>query len=161
MDIPALLRELQAQHGPAFYWARQCCDFDEERAREVLQEVNLKILEGRARFDGRASVKTWLFSVIRLTALEWQRTYRVHYSLEQAPEQEEEPYVAERSVEEQLLGRLSPQQREVLLLVFYHGHTLEEAAAVMQLALGTVRTHYARAKARLKALIEKQEKDEA
>ncbi|MGY6559624.1 MAG: RNA polymerase sigma factor [Nitritalea sp.] len=161
MDIPALLQELQAQQGPAFYWARQCCDFDEERAREVLQEVNLKILEGRARYAGRASMKTWLFSVIRFTALEWQRTYRVHYSLELAPEPVEELEVPERTVEEQLLGRLSPQQREVLLLVFYHQHTLEEAAAVMQVSLGTVRTHYARGKARLKELIEKQEKDEA
>jgi DNA-directed RNA polymerase specialized sigma24 family protein len=38
-----------------------------------LQIAYLKILEGKARFDGRSSLKTWLFAIIRRTALEQRR----------------------------------------------------------------------------------------
>ena len=45
-----------------------CCRRDRSDAEEVLQTVYLKILEGKARFRGEASLKTWLFAVIRKTA---------------------------------------------------------------------------------------------
>lgn len=38
-----------------------------------MQTVYLKILQGKARYSGRASFRTWLFSVIRKTAAEERR----------------------------------------------------------------------------------------
>jgi RNA polymerase sigma-70 factor (ECF subfamily) len=53
----------------------------------------------------------------------------------------------------QALERLSRRQREVLLLVFYHEYTIEEAAAVLEIGVGSARTHYERGKARLRELL--------
>ena len=44
------------------------------------------------------------------------------------------------------LKTLSPRQREMLQLVFYHDMTIEEAAGVMQISLGSARAHYDRGK---------------
>jgi RNA polymerase sigma-70 factor (ECF subfamily) len=52
-----------------------------------------------------------------------------------------------------LLARLSPRQSEILHLVFYQELTIEEAAEVLHLSVGTARTHYERGKARLKLLL--------
>ena len=48
------------------------------------------------------------------------------------------------------LAELSFSQREVTYLVFYRGLTLTEAGRVLGMRLGTVRTHYERAKRRLR-----------
>src|SRR6266403_4438370 len=68
MDIAELKAELEQYHAACFGWALSCCARDRAEAEEVLQTVYLKILEGKARYRGESSLKTWLFAVIRKTA---------------------------------------------------------------------------------------------
>jgi RNA polymerase sigma factor (sigma-70 family) len=161
MDIADLRCALERYHAESFGWALACCRRDRGEAEDVLQTSYLKILEGRARFDERSSVKTWLFGVIRRTASEERRRrllgLRVGEShVAQAAIEREQPGVdavddAQRSAELlAALASLAPRQREVLHLVFYHGMTIEDAATVMRVSVGTARTHYERGKARLR-----------
>src|SRR5262249_44665600 len=68
-----LRAEIERLHAAGFAWALACCGRDRERAQDVLQTSYLKILDGRARFAGRSSFKTYLFGVIRRTASEERR----------------------------------------------------------------------------------------
>src|SRR5213082_1937363 len=68
MDIAELKAELESLHSASFGWAMSCCRRDKSEAEEVLQTVYVKILEGKARYRGESSLKTWLFAVIRKTA---------------------------------------------------------------------------------------------
>lgn len=156
MQHEQLEQIVKALHRDAFLWARQCCGFDEEMAKDVLQQVYLKILESKAVYSGKSSVKTWLFSVIRFTAFgSLGKANAIMPLLDDYDVPDETvPNEVDRSPEE-LMQLLPAKQREVLLLVFYHGLTLEKAAEVMEIGLGTVRTHYDRGKKNLKKLIEK------
>ena len=48
---------LEQFHREAFIWARQCCKYDEELAKEVLQVVYLKMLEGKAQYPEKSTIK--------------------------------------------------------------------------------------------------------
>jgi RNA polymerase sigma factor (sigma-70 family) len=52
------------------------------------------------------------------------------------------------------LGQLPERQRETLHLVFYQDMSIAEAAEVMEISIGSARTHYERGKARLRSLLE-------
>lgn len=155
MDRPDLERELERLHPESFGWALFCSGRDRELAQDVLQEAYARVLSGAARFQGRSAFRTWLFGVIRRTALAERRRERRPGApptgeaalADPAPGAHERLEEAERREELLLaLTTLSPRQREVLVLVFYHELTVEEAARVMEVSPGSARTHYDRGK---------------
>ncbi len=167
MALPApvpfdLESSLATLHEASFGWARSCCGGDADEGADVLQTAYAKLIAGQAVFAGRSSFRTWLFGVIRLTALETRRKRTRDLS---APEWTEahsvEPTAvvqleeAEQTATLQAaLVQLPDRQREVVHLVFYQGLSVAEAADVMELSVGSARVHYDRAKKRLRALLE-------
>ena len=159
----ALERELAALHAASFGWALACCRRDRELAEDVLQQAYWKVLSGRARHDGRATLKTWFFGVVRLTAREQQRATLLGWlRRREAPEAEElaapsrpDPAVASETARAvgAALAELPERQREVLHLTFYEGLTIAEAATIMGVSLGTARQHYERGKAGMHAAL--------
>ena len=162
---PADLEQRIAQlHPAAFAWALACCRWDRAEAEEVLHSTYVRVLEGRARFGGRSSLKTWLFAVVRRVAAETRRRrwfgesvlrrWREATPLDPVPTPDETVNAKERGARvRHALQQLAIRQREVLDLVFFHGLTIEEAASVMGVALGTARVHYQRGKRHLLVLL--------
>lgn len=166
MNNYELRAELEKHHRESYGWALSCCARNPAEAENVLQIVYLKALEGKARFDGQSSFKTWLFAVIRRTAIDerrrrWMRRLRLdsyeesvgRAACEESPD--EAIYRSEiRALFRRALVELPRRQREVLQLVFYHDLTLAEAAEVMGVSLASTSTHYKRGKQRLRRLLE-------
>lgn len=165
MESEELRAQLEQLHASSFGWALACCRRDPSDAEEVLQNVYVKVLEGKARFNGSATFKTWLFAVIRKTAADQRRRSVVHgLLLSRAADRpagagrtESPDESASRSemqaVFRRALARLPNRQREALQLVFYHELSLQEAAVVMGVSIGSARTHYDRGKKRLRELL--------
>ena len=163
MEIAELKAELERLHSASFGWALSCCRRDRSEAEEVLQTVYVKILEGKARFNGESSLKTWLFAVIRKTAAtEYRRRLLRSLRLTAGPDelgeqpttQESQSISFERSEIQghfqSALRNLPRRQREALHLVFYEDLSLREAADVMGVSIGSARQHYERGKKRLR-----------
>lgn len=168
MDRAELERQLQAFHAASFAWALACCDRDRNDAEDVLQTAYVKVLDGKARFDGRAAFRTWLFAVIRMTAAAQRRTRwlrRLRFVPDGAdavdPHESAERHMLRSERAAALLrglARLARRQREVLELVFYHDMTIEQAGRTLGISLGSARVHYERGKKRLCALLEDEER---
>ena len=156
MDKHGLERLLKEHHRDAFLWASQCCQYDREEGKDVLQITYLKILEGKAVFGEQSSFKTWLFSVIRFTALDHLKKKIAFEGLDHLQVPADEPVEPDPIPYQALLAQLPERQHQVLLLAFYHGMTLSMIADLMELHIGTVRTHYERGKDTLREIILKQ-----
>lgn len=159
-----LRAELARLHLESHAWAVRCCRGVVVEAEEVLQRSYMKVLDGAAKFEGKSSFKTWFFSVIRQTAREyarqgWLRIIRLErWWRESGPNEQPSPSDDDRILRLQLiLSKLSRRQQEVLHLVFYQDLTIQEAAHVLSMPVGTARTHYERGKARLRQLLQREE----
>ena len=159
-----LRAELAQGHLESHAWAVRCCRGDAIEAEDVLHRAYVKVLDGEARFSGRSSFKTWLFGVIRRTAREqarqsWLQVLRLErWWQTSTPNDEQHVVDDERAARLRgTLDRLSKRQQEVLHLVFYQDLTLQEAADVLAMPVGTARTHYERGKERLRKLLERTE----
>ena len=170
MSPADLTAELEQLHAAAFGWALSCCGWGRTAAEDLLQAICLKLLDGRARFEGRSSFRTFVLGVIARTAREARRRSALRRwlplaSLVLGPEAADgRPDLATALARAEdttrlvrALERLSARQRQVLHLVFYEDLTIAEAAAVAGISVGTARTHYERGKAALRKLLEKEQ----
>lgn len=156
--------ELEQLHDQCFSWALTCTRGRRGDAEDVLQMTYLAIVEGRARFGGSSSLRTWLFAVIRNHARSrWRRARLSSQTIARlaafaTPEESSMDTDAladcQRSQDSDRImvawRSLPPRQREVLDLVFYRDLPIAEAAKVLGVTLGTARMHYERGKAALR-----------
>ena len=154
---------LERLHEESFGWALSCCGGEHARAEDVLQIAYVRVIAGRAVYGKRSTFRTWLFGVIRRVAVEQnrrvqterKRTLRLDHPSVQgiADDRASDDFESARALHAALV-QLPDRQREVLHLVFYQDMSIAEAAVVMEISVGSARTHYERGKARLRLLLE-------
>ena len=154
--------QLSEIHDSAYGWALNCCGRDRDLAAEVLQQAYCRILAGDATLNGNSEFSTWVFGVVRYVAYEELRRRKKQGELFRpiAPIASETGCnhvdIEHHELVEQLgaaLDRLSPRQREVLHLTFYQGLTIEQAAEVLEITIGSARKHYQRGKDTLRRIL--------
>jgi RNA polymerase sigma-70 factor (ECF subfamily) len=158
---------LERLHEESFGWALNCANGDAARAEDALQTAYVRVISGRAVYRQRSSFRTWLFGVIRRVAQEELRRTRTERQRTVLLEDEAVLAVADERLGAEFesahalraaLQLLPERQSEVLHLVFYQDMSIADAAEVMEITVGSARTHYERGKARLRVLLE--ERDE-
>lgn len=152
-DDAEFVRVLYAEHGDALYaHALRLSGGDRQRAEDLVQETLLRAWRHPEGLDPeRGSVRAWLFTTARHLSIDaWRRrSVRVPEVMTDSPPEPVTEDETERAVEGWLvaeaLRRLTPAHREVLVECFYRGRSVNEAAALLGVPPGTVksRTHYA------------------
>jgi RNA polymerase sigma-70 factor (ECF subfamily) len=147
---------LEAIHGQVFGWALSRSDYDRAVAEDLMQQAYVELLTGKARFDNKSSLKTFVFSVVQNLARSRYRRIASRLRLVQAAGmttvddavQLIEPN--ENAALWKAVQELPQRQRDIVELVFCRDMTIEAAAGVMGVTVGTGRAHYDRAKKTLK-----------
>ncbi|MFN8559998.1 MAG: RNA polymerase sigma factor [Dehalococcoidia bacterium] len=134
---------------------------DEGMAEEVLQDVFLAAWHASAAFRGESKVLTWLLTIAHNRAINARRRRRapiVALEPRLAGTADSAAGVGGRLDMEHALSRLPDVQRAALELVFYHGLSVVEAAAVLDVPEGTVKSRLHRAKAALRRYLDGDER---
>lgn len=140
-------------------FARSLCG-DPERADDIVQEALAKALKSRDGFQPGTNIKAWTFTIVRNHYFgEKRRDWRW---CELEPSTAEATLVGVAGVEgtlelddvRQALNALPDAQREALILVGAGGLSYDEAAEIMNVAIGTVKSRVCRARMELERLLE-------
>jgi RNA polymerase sigma-70 factor (ECF subfamily) len=151
---------LAAIHDQVFGWALSRCDYERTVAEDLVQQAYVELLTGKAKFEGRSSLKTFVFSVVQNLARSRFRRVASRLQLVQEVKRNtfDDAVVAEAVSDHPQIWRtvqeLPQRQRDVIELVFCRDMTIEDASRVMGVTTGTGRVHYDRAKKALRARLE-------
>ncbi|HEY1409744.1 MAG TPA: sigma-70 family RNA polymerase sigma factor [Promineifilum sp.] len=129
---------------------------DRAEGEEILQETYWRVWSQAATFDPeKGPFRPWLLSIARRQALDLLRRRKVRPQAAQSESEERQfelaaspgttvPEAAERNLAGAQLrgaiGKLSPEQQEVLELAYFGGLTRQEIARKTGIPLGTVHT---------------------
>ncbi len=150
-----------------------------EVAEDLFQETWVRVLLRGAQYNGKARFDTWLFTIARNLVIDLSRK-RQMASLDEmsepGPTGEERPFEVamdgpspfqqfatreDRAEVAEVLLKLEPNYREVLVLRFHDEMSLEEIASVTRAPLSTVKSRLYRGLAALKPQVEQLRKAHA
>ena len=141
-----------------------------EVAEDLFQETWVRVLLRGAQYNGKARFDTWLFTIARNLVIDLSRK-RQMASLDEMSEtgEDERPFEVamdgpspfqqfatreDRAEVAEVLLKLEPNYREVLVLRFHDEMSLEEIASVTRAPLSTVKSRLYRGLAALKPQVE-------
>lgn len=134
-------------------------------ADDLVQETILKAWSNIGSFDPATNMRAWLFTILRNTYYSMLRKTRRevqdadgHYAATLYEKPAHDGRLAMGDFQ-RAFDQLSPEHREVLILMGAAGHSCEEAAEMMGVAVGTVKSRASRARKRLAELMQLDENE--
>jgi len=131
---------------------------DPEVAADAVQEAFIAAFRGADSFRGEAAVTTWLHRIVVNSCLDRLRRTKPAVPLPEADLSLADTHDHHHSVDVRLdiraaLDQLPEGQRMALILVDMHGLSVAEAAAVLKVAEGTIKSRCGRGRAAMVPLL--------
>jgi RNA polymerase sigma-70 factor (ECF subfamily) len=128
-------------------------------AEDAVQETFLQIYQNLPRFRQESQFSTWVFRIAVNTAIQISRRRKgreKEVSLEEAVGIPDPKPIwhDEGDLIRNALSRLKAQDRAILVLVYWEGFSLTEAAAVLSCTPNAAKTRLHRARERLRKILE-------
>lgn len=157
-DDRAAFGELVRRHQSSVrQFLRYLTRGDVATADDLAQETFVQAYRALGRFRGDASFSTWLLGIARNFWRNAQRRERRHHSLaEQTPDSTAAALTHTADLRHDLtlaLRELSLDEQLAIHLGYQEGKSHGEIAALLDWPLGTVKTHLARGKEKLRHLL--------
>jgi RNA polymerase sigma-70 factor (ECF subfamily) len=158
-----LLRE----HGGRMLAVARRLVRNEEDARDAVQEAFVSAFRSLDRFEGTSRIATWLHRIVVNACLDRIRRRHAHPTVPLPDSGRPDDERSVRGVEpaapavdhdtaldvQQALSQLPEEQRSALILIDVQGYPVAEAAVMLGVAEGTIKSRCARGRARLATML--------
>lgn len=143
-----LMRALYEEHaGPLLAFVLRLVAGDRHRAEDVVQETLLRAWRNADQLQrATGSIRPWLVTVARRIVIDGHRSRQARPQevdaapLESMPAADEIDRALRLMTISEALGDLSKAHREALIETYFKGRTVSEAAEVLRIPAGTVRS---------------------
>lgn len=132
---------------------------DEDIAKDLLQEVFVKIHTKLASLEDQSKIESWIFQITRNSITDHFRSTTAKSALPELTEPAEEdlfeiPHISNfRRCLDPFVNELSPKDRDIIEAVLFDGRSQIEYARERGLTYSTVKSRYQRAKLKLRESI--------
>ena len=165
-DPKALLDQLMTAYGKEVWNYAYSITRKWDMADDITQEVFIKVYRHIDSFRRDASVKTWLLTITRNTAIDFQRSafFRKVTLSDWLEERGQRPSVEQESMEKWTINemwdmvlKLPAKYREAIILFAHHQLSMKEMAQVLGVTEGTVKSRLFHARQKLSKMKEQNE----
>lgn len=154
---------LYRRHTPRLYATAMRITHDAEAAADLVHDTWIRAVGSIGRFERRSALRTWLTGILVNRHREWLRERR-HDAFDDVTDADEmidpaytSPLDASRFDRldlETAIAALAPGFRSVLVLHDIEGFTHDEIGSMLGLAPGTSKSQLARARQRVRSMLE-------
>ena len=132
---------------------------NQTEAEDIVQTVFLKVYSNLDKYDEtKASLSTWIYIITRNTVYDYLKEKRGHPVLElvdntvDSAEEPDDSLLNQEALEELAcaLQKLPQNQRDIIILIYYHGKPKTEVAKILDITYGQLRYLHDKALSRLK-----------
>ncbi len=160
------MNEIYKVYAPALNGFIRLFLADPNDVADIIHDTMLEVWRKADRFEGRSSLKTWIFSIAKNKSIDRNRKYtRLKYSDEPIDIKDDALNPAEllnlsqkASVIRQAVAQLKPDHRRAIHLSFFEDLTYKEIAELEGCPEGTIKTRILYAKRSLQHILQNLEK---
>jgi RNA polymerase sigma-70 factor (ECF subfamily) len=152
----ALIEEMPDLRRFALRLTGSACDAD-----DLLQATILRAIEKKHLFQSDTNLNRWACKImfnLFVSAYRRKSKFETRYDpelyLEKMTEDASQEHIVELGQVERAMQKLSPEHREIIVLICVKGMRYQEASEALNLPVGTVRSRLSRARECLQALRE-------
>lgn len=136
---------------------------DKETAKELTQEIFIKVFEHLKEFKGISSLSTWIYSITYNHCIEYFRKNKKIHSSDYNNENEiyeiiddEEEYIENKIIEEneidkinRILDLLNPEEKALILMKYQDNIPIKEIEKVLKLSESAIKMRLKRTKSKI------------
>lgn len=154
------------RHAPDLFRLALSLSRKRADAEDICQETFIGAFRGIGKFNGTASIKTWLTRILlRNASKTWKKNRRRNYVSSEVMgehgsgerhhrEPQAKTTTADIAIDlVDMIARLGPDHREIVVLRERHGMSYDEIAQLLDIPRGTVESRLYRARAELRKLL--------
>ncbi|MBI5385857.1 MAG: RNA polymerase sigma factor [Verrucomicrobia bacterium] len=150
MPAPVDLAGLYDAHAPALFAFLLNLTRNEDDTRDLLQDLFVKLARQPGRLDGVREERAFLLQMARHAAVDLARRRQTRLHTREQLAEAVPLFAPSADPDEQTfrdalsvaLGELPPEQREVLHLKLWEGHTFDQIARLLDIPLNTAASRY-------------------
>ena len=151
----AAFEQLVLRHQDRLYTLALRVTLNEADARDCVQEGLISAWRSMARFRGDAKFSTWMYRIVMRKAYDaLDKRKRTPQPVEELPLTAVEPQIADRLDIDAALAQLEPDFRAAAVACDVVGLSMDEAAEVLGVPPGTVKSRLFRARDRLATILD-------
>ncbi len=141
---------------------------DRDEAQDILQDAFVKVFDNLEKYKITGSIEGWVRRIFVNTAIDHYRKYKNKFNLEEEGNIEDEnSFYNELEENDSIYSKikptdimeametLSPAYKLVFNLYAIENYTHQEVAEILEISPGTSKSNYAKAKAKIKTVLEK------